>query len=199
MRPGSFRSALPIVLFALLGLSLGDECLAQNQSQAPPSQATQQTQQDNNVELQYARTYLKLAQLDLERAQGTNRRISGTVTPAIIDQLSSTVSQAEARVKALEKHPNAAEANLTAIEVSSRLSAQRLKRAEEANRRAPGAFPQAQLDRMRVANELATLRVERSKMLRNASPEVQLAWEVEQLREEMNELRAMVMLLRERN
>lgn len=156
-------------------------------------------EEGRQLELQYAQTYLKLVKLDLERADSSNRRVPGTVTPVIMDQLNTRVAEAEARLKALQQEPDAAQATLKAMEISSQIAAQRLQQAEAANTRAPGAIPELQLARMKVAYELAKLRMARTKALADAPREEQLAWEVEQLREEVDELRSLVMLLRERN
>jgi hypothetical protein len=182
---------------ACLGL-LALRAVAHDESPDSPA-ASHPHHATDSVALKYAEASLKLAQIDLQRAEDANERVAGTITPGAMDQLQHRVFEAQARLSALRGESGAAAASLKVLEAAATIAATRLSQAEAANRRAPGAVPQLQLERLRVGNELAQLRIERTKSLQQAPLEQQLAWEVEQLHQELDELRAQVLLLRQRN
>ena len=62
-----------------------------------------------------------------------------------------------------------------------------------------GAISQGEVDRLIAQRDLAKVKIEKAKHLASESPLSNVRFELEQLREEVQELRLMVVLLRFRN
>ncbi len=74
-----------------------------------------------------------------------------------------------------------------------------LAKAQNANRRVAGAISQGEVDRLIAQRDLAKVKIEKARHLAAESPLSNVQFELEQLREEVQELRLIVALLRFRN
>jgi hypothetical protein len=143
-----------------------------------------------DLDVQYAKTYLQCAQLELQRALDTNRQIPGTFTGVSIDALQQAVTLAEGQLAHAmnkdEKKPalfiQSAEQNLQSAEAN-------LKRAEAIHRQRPNAFPATELERLRLTTQLARLTLEKARAADPDHPQQFLQWQIDQLRLEVSQLR----------
>ena len=80
-----------------------------------------------------------------------------------------------------------------------RLAEDVLAKAQAANRRLAGTISQGEVDRLTAQRDLAKVRIDKARHLASESPLSNVRFELEQLREEVQELRLLVALLRFRN
>lgn len=186
-----------------LGLVLGANLNAVVSADAGHSQAavTEDKKNDEPLGVRYAELFLKQSQLDLERALELNRRTPGSFQSSILQSLQQTVNIAEAWVaeaKAEAESPNYNAAVPTAIALQ-KIAQDDLARVEAVNRRAPHTVNPIDLQRARLAVELAEVRLEYAKSLDPNSKLDVMNWQVDQLREAVVELYTRVVRLEARN
>ena len=88
---------------------------------------------------------------------------------------------------------------VSSAEAELRLAEDTLAKAQAANRRLAGTISQGEVDRLIAQRDLAKVRIDKAKHLASESPLSNVRFELEQLREEVQELRLLVALLRFRN
>lgn len=157
------------------------------------------TNKTESTALQYARMLLKLAEVNMQYANRQNQRVSGTVPPAVMDDLQDDLLEAKARVQALEGSSDQAQAALKGLEASSQAAKRRYQRAREANDISNGAVPEGQLERLKVLADLADLRIKRAQELSNAPHADQIQWQIDLLREDVNAEQTASALFRDRD
>jgi hypothetical protein len=150
--------------------------------------------------VQYARTYVELAKLDLQIAQARNKQVADTLPPALIMVFEENVAlaelwldqeQAEAAGKPLtDSAVKMAEIRMKAAEFTYK----RLQEADRISKQSP-----QRLERARLQVELARLNVAGAKELDASSPVELVEFEMERLREEVSELYVRQLKLLDRN
>jgi hypothetical protein len=156
--------------------------------------------QERELDVRYAKAYLRLTEANLEKYQETNRHHPGTIPSSVMQLIQEAARDASERVKFVEK----ADLSDTGVFVSDaesdlRAAQDSLRQAEAVNRVSSGSVNRAQVELLKANVDLAKIRVEKSRHLA-AEPQIsKLHYELEQLREEIQELRIFVALLREKD
>jgi hypothetical protein len=171
---------------------------AQQKDDAPASEVASGAEKD--LDVRYAKAYLRLMEATLDKYQETNRRQPNTIRRGVIQAIQENVRDARERVTLAEGdntsdaalYVSSAEADLRAVQES-------IRKADTANAQRPGTIGKQEVDRLKADLELATIRVEKAKHLASESPLSNVRFEIEQLREDVQELRLIVALLRDRN
>ncbi len=165
---------------------------------AKTSAASSETEKE--LDVRYAKAYRSLTEATLHKYEDTNRRAPNTIRPTIMQGLQESVRKARERVQMAEgDEKNHGDIYVVSAEAELRLAEQALRSAEDANRRRSGTILQGEVDRLKAQRDLAVVRVDKAKHLASESPLSNVRFELEQLREEVHELRLLVALLRFRN
>jgi hypothetical protein len=179
----------------VLGVVLGGSCVASflELSSRPALQqgaaAAEATEDDLNV--RYAQACLKLAQWDWESAEAENKRIPGVIPPAVLQPLRQIVAIAEAElseakrggpVSLREVRVRSAEASLQAAETNLSMATGRTPRAEA----------DTNVERLRLAVEVARLDLARARSAKDEPSLADLQWQLYDLRKELLKLRSKV-------
>jgi hypothetical protein len=164
---------------------------------ANPAEAAQQ---EKELDIRVAEAYLNLMEATLRKYEDTNRRAPNTIRPTIIQGIQDGVRKARERVQLAQGDDiSDSQIYVSSAEGDLRLAEDALSKAEAANRRLAGAISQGEVDRLRAQRDLAKVKIEKAKHLAAESPMSNIRFELEQLREEVQELRLFVALLRFRN
>ena len=165
-----------------------------SQAEEPASASTAQRNSGagEGLEARYARTSLRRATLQLEQALEENRRMPGLYSDPLIERLRQNVQVAEQqlehalRPEKVDRH----EVHVRSAEAALRMAESELRHAEELRRRLPRSYTDNDLERFRLSVEIARLRLERARDPETfASPQAHLQWQVEDLRQELLDLR----------
>lgn len=170
-------------------LALVSPSLASAQGQAPAKEPAPSKEQPS-YRVQYARTYVTLAKVNLQSALNANKRFADTVPKAQIVFLQTWVAVAEQWAKAAEdtsaqKPYNVA---LAEAEILEKAAKETYESALQVNRIAP--MNPLSLENLRIKWELARLRVAAAKELDPNAPLAVMAFQLERLQEEVAEIAA---------
>jgi hypothetical protein len=140
-----------------------------------------------SLPVRYARAELRLAELTLQKAQEMNRKVPGTLIAGLMAQFAEDVEFAKLRLQNAQKTGggDALEECLQRAELARRLAEGRLKKAVEANKRAPSVVDANELERLRLRLEIAELRLERGKSLVDATADAKLQWQLDMLNDDL--------------
>jgi hypothetical protein len=156
-------------------------------SQAPP----QRDATIENVNLRYARAQLQLAEANLRRVEESNQRVARSVPTNVVAEFRYDVEVARARLAqaADGEAKNEFQVWLQRAEAERKAANDSLKSALAANDRVPGTFRELDIERFRLRVEVASLQLERGRMLAGAGRTVQLAWKVDLLDNQVQRLK----------
>jgi chromosome segregation ATPase len=197
----SHRHQAATVMFGFLcGVaSLGAlECLVRMDApavaQEPTGDRVEKAKLDQeiaDINIQYARGFLRIAQLSLEKAQGYNQSVSGSFSQAEVDRLQRLVQVGKERLKWAEARGNQSDANKFSAELAVQAAETTYKKALATNERLPGAVSPITLEQQRLAVELARLSLKKVELVRQTGSQVaELQWQLDQLRDEVLTLRS---------
>ena len=155
---------------------------------------------ERDLDIRYATAYLQLVEATLEKYQETNRRQPNTIRRGVMSAIEENVREARDRVN-LAKSDDASHADIyvSSAEADLRAAQESLRKAEAANAQRQGTIRPQEINRLKADIALAQVRVEKSRHLASESPLSNVRFELEQLREDVQELRLIVALLRDRN
>jgi hypothetical protein len=175
---------LLIVLALVTGLNVS--VAQQNQTPAPAARPAT----PGELNIRYAEVYLELAKVQLQRALDTNKQVPGTFTNVAIEALRQVVTVAEKQLNML-KQSDGRPVNmfLVSAEANARASAASYNRAKAVNQMSPGAIPMAEIERLRLTAELASINLEKAKSIGSEASQEYVQWQIDQLREDFFQLR----------
>lgn len=154
---------------------------------------------DQDRDVRYARLCLKRAQAELQKVLTANEKLGTNMYPvSLVERLRENVKIAEEGVeqallaKQGEEHqPH--KVHIREAEAAVKIAELNLQQALEINKRKSGSYGADDLERLRLAVEIAQLRLEMANDPAVVdSPVAHLQWQVEQLRDEVLELRLRV-------
>ena len=181
-----------------LAARVASPLVAQQQHDAAPSDKDSSTERE--LDLRYAKAYLRLMEATLNKYQETNRRQPNTIRRGVIQAIQENVREARERVQLAESDDAShAEIYVSSAEADLRAAQESLRKAEAANLQRSRTISQAELDRLKADVDLAMVRADKARHLATESPLSNVRFELEQLREDVQELRLIVALLRDRN
>lgn len=145
------------------------------------------------LNVKYAQLYLKLAKVNLEKAQSLNNRVAGAFSAVEVDRLTRLVQLAEDRLKSVQKSGKQSEAYRQSAEATVNSAESTYRKSLATNERYPGAVSPLEVERQRLTLELAKLALEKANLIGGSNDALAgLQWEVDQLREDMLILRSRV-------
>ena len=177
-------------------LSAPSQADAQNDSKDKPKQNSSE-----EIEVRYAQAYVKLMEAELAKLNFSNRAVPGTIRPAVLEAAQVAVREAQDRVKLAKKSDDIPdhEIYVDAAKSDLKYAEDSLRKAEAANLKFGGTVSDTEMARLKAQLELAKARIEVAGNLKGASPLIQAQFELEQLREQVQQMRIMIALLRDRN
>lgn len=173
-------------------------------SQAEAQNESKDKQKQNShedLDVRYAQAYAKLMEAELAKLNFSNRGVPGTIRPAVLEAAQVAVREAQDRVKLAKKSDDIPdhEIYVDAAKADLQYAEESLRKAEAANLQVRGTVSDVEMARLKAQLELAKTRIEVAGNLKGASPLVQAQYELEMLREQVQQMRIMISLLRDRN
>lgn len=159
--------------------------------------SAQDKKDDKSLATRYAKAQLRLAELNLQKVQEMNKRVPGTLIQSVVQQFEEEVEFAKANVRHAEQNgvDLAYQSCLERAELGVRAAEAYAKRAEETHQRAPTMRSGTDVERAKVAMEMAQLQVERGKAASEAGFEAKCQWQLGLLGEELWKVRQQTALL----
>jgi hypothetical protein len=191
-----------LVACACLAIQATSRLPAQQESSAGKSETESDQEnvkkQERELDVRYAKAYLQLTQVTLDKYQDLDRSHPGTIPPNVMRVIQEGVREARDRVQ-LVGTTNSGDAEIYVSGAESELHAaeESLREAESANAASSAAESALQVELHKAKVELAKIRVEKARHLAGESPLSNVRFELGQLREEVQQLRMFVALLRE--
>jgi hypothetical protein len=147
------------------------------------------------LDVQAAELSLRLYELDLQKMSDINKQMAGLYSNAVVDRFRANVEMARQRVKAARERADGKRA-VAIVGVGQTL----LQAAEDAyerdlaaNRQLSTAIKPVDVERDRVAVEMAKVNLAKAKLLDQAdSPIAVVNWELDVLRDEVRQLRWLI-------
>ena len=196
--------AAGLVACGWLLMQVATPLAAQQPDDKQTAEKDKQTEKEKEVEkeldIRYAKAYVRLMEATLEKYQETNRRLPNTIRPAVIQAIQEGVREARTRVHRAEtddSHDSAI--YVSGAEADLRFAQEALRKSEAANLQFAGTVSAVEIARLKADVELANVRIDKARHLAAESPLSNVRFELEQLREDVHELRLIVALLRDRN
>ena len=173
---------------------------AQQKADARRSDKASDKDQEHELDVKYAKAYLKLVEATLAKYEDTNRRLPNTIRPSVIQAIQEGVREARERLQLAQSDDvSDSEIYVSGAEAELRAAEESLRKAEAANIQFSGTISQEEIERLKADVELCKIKVEKARHLASESPLSNVRFEIEQLREDVQELRMFVALLRDRN
>lgn len=191
----------------VLGSSLFLQWAAPLSAQQKPGAGESGTKDDakekateKDLDLRYAKAYVRVMEATLAKYQETNRRLPNTIRPTVIQAIQEGLREAQERVKLVDGDAsNDGDIFVSGAEAELREEQEALRKAEAANVQFSGTISAEEIALLKARVELATINLQKAKHLGVESDLSNVRFELEQLREEVAELRMYVALLRDRN
>ncbi len=144
------------------------------------------------LDLQSAELSLRLYELDLQKIDDMNQKMAGLYSNAEVDRFQASVEMARQRVKAARER-NEGKETIAIIGVGQALlknAQDALERDKAANRKLPTAVKAVDVERDRVAVEMAKVNLTKAKLVtRLDTPIPIINWELDVMRDEVRQLR----------
>ena len=166
------------------------------QASTPDAPATEVSSEEQQLNLRYAQAYLNLMEVTLRRYDESNqprrarsgrRSFKGCKSPC--GRLASGCNRPRRTMSPMpQEYIAAAQAQLNLAEES-------LRKAEAANKLRSGSVNADEVARLAAQRDLAVVRLEKARHLASESPLSNVRYELDQLREEVGELKLFVALL----
>jgi hypothetical protein len=153
------------------------------------------------VNMRYAEANLALAEAELNKAMGANRRFANTYPSAAIEYLHRSVDIAQARLQSL-KNPDPKNRYASFIALSEgalKIAEADYNKAKMANERAGASVSPEELERLRCTVDVARLRYERAQLADDQPEAVVTHWYLQEIADEVLRLRGRVEMLSRRD
>ena len=181
-------------------LSAPSQAEAQNDSKGKQKQGSTEKEKEE-VNVRYAQAYVKLMEAEVAKLNFSNRAVPGTIRPAVLEAANVALREAQDRVKLAQKSDDIPdhEIYVQAAKSDLRYAEESRRKGEAANLKFGGTISDAEMARLKAQLEVTKTRVEVANNLKGESPLIQAQYELEMLREQVQQLQIMVSLLRDRN
>jgi hypothetical protein len=150
---------------------------------------------DENLEVRYARAHVKLAMLDLKRAEYWNKMIPNMISARTIDFLRKHVEidLEQLRQSQQEDYADVHQIYMRGAKAAVDLAEADVARKQAASKAAGDAYNTLELDRALAVADVARLNLERTKSQDRSMQTISdLQWQLEELRNQVLELQIQV-------
>ena len=126
----------------------------------------QEKAKEKDLDLRYAKAYLKLMEATLAKYRETNRKLPNTIRPSVMQAIAEAVREAGERVKLVDDdETNDAEIYVSGAEAELREAQESLSKAQAANVQFSGTISAEEIERLKAELELAKINVEKTRHL----------------------------------
>jgi hypothetical protein len=148
------------------------------------------------IDIQLAEVKLKLADAEYHRAVELNRRSAGLIPRTVVEQLQDEVAEAKEQLELTrDKKRDPRALHLLELEDVLKIAKLRVEMAEKTNQRDPAAVSKLDLDCFRLKADQARLMLARALHPDQESPTERLQAQIDQLRDEIQNLNNRVEIL----
>ncbi|REK19029.1 MAG: hypothetical protein DWQ37_02380 [Planctomycetota bacterium] len=165
--------------------------LAAQENGTPQSSvgSDQDQAEEKQINVRYAQAYLKLMEAQLAEFQQRNQRSPNTIRPEAMQLAAEYVAKARERLRAAQSdEANESAVYVLAAEAEVRAAEAELQRAAAVNRQRAGTISRGEVARLQAQLELAKVKVVKARHLASESPLSNLRFEIDQLREDVQQL-----------
>ena len=157
----------------------------------PPPPAAETSKEGESLDVQFARMQLALAQASLKNVVSLNSKVARLVSADDVAAYQQDVDVARAQLKASEARDLNAEFAvwLRRAEAAASYADALWQGAVSANQRATDTVRSTEVERLRLAAELAKLEVKRGEQALRGTPEQRTAWQLSLLNDEIQRLK----------
>lgn len=148
--------------------------------------AQQDRQPQPSLDAQYAAAKLKLAEANLAKVERMNQRVANAVAGSVVDDYRQDLALAQARVEQADGDPF--EIWLREVQRAGQAADRAWRSAQAANDRTRGTIDPLDVERLRLRAEVLRINLERGKALASQPREVQLAWRISALQDDVEQL-----------
>lgn len=140
---------------------------------------------------------LKLAEMNLARAQELNKKVPGTLIGGMMQQFADEVERERAELELVKKSPQGDpyQACIERLTLALRSAEQRAKLGLATHEKAPSVVTKDDVERMRLVAMITDLQLQRGDALADASPEEKLQWQLEVMSDDLDRVRVYTYLL----
>jgi hypothetical protein len=181
----------------LCGLAIGgwlvvqtfSPLLARQDADADKPQAPNTPNEERDLNIRYAQAYLKSIEATLAEFVERNQRTPNTIRPAAIQLAQEFVDKARQSLKSAQSDAaNDSQIYVIRAEAELRLAEEGLRKAEEVNRRLANTFSPGDMARLTAQRDFAKIKVEKARHLASESSLSNVRFELDELREVVQEL-----------
>ena len=173
---------------------------AQQKDDQGGSDKQSEKKKEQELDVRYAKAYLRLAEATLAKYEAANRKLPRTIRPSVMDALKEEVREAQERVQLAESDDTSdVDIFVSSADMDLHEAQVALDKAERTNLQQSGTVSDEEIARLKADLDLAKIRKEKAGHLGAESSLSGVRFELEQLREEVAELRMFVAILRDRN
>ena len=177
-------------IFMIVSAMIGGLLIAT--ADQPKAEETLAEVNDNeSIDIRYARAHLELAKLDLRRALEWNKRVPHLFPAVTIEKLRRHVVIDEEQLKQclMGQDSDLHEVCIRTAEAAVEIAEADLKRKRGVHERMPTTFSALNVERSRAAAKVARLNLERTRAQETAESVVaHLQWQIDELRNQVLEL-----------
>jgi hypothetical protein len=178
-----------VAIGALLATQLVSLLMARQDVDGGKAPSPASKSEESDLNLRYAQAQLGLMETRLAELEERNRRAANTIRPAAIQLVQEYVAQARQRLESAKSDAaNDSQIQVARAEAGLRAAEQDLKRAEAVNKRLANSVGPAEIKRLTAQRDLARVRVEKARHLASESPISNVRFELDQLREHVQDL-----------
>lgn len=163
----------------------------QTPAATPPADKVQSTLEQEDLDVRYARTWLKLTEARLKQVRDGNRRVAGAYPAAVVAEYERLVDSAKTQLDDTDaqRRVNEFAAFVRDAEAAVKNAETEWAQANAINHRRPGSFAKVAMEILKLRAELARLLLERGRAAAAEPREDQIQWQLAQLRHEVLRLR----------
>jgi hypothetical protein len=178
-----------LVLCGWFGMQIVSPLLARQDTDPGKSENAVASNEEKDLNVRYAQAQLKLMEATLAEFAERNRRNPNTIRPAAIQLVRGYIAKARQRVELAQGGPtNASQAYVLRAEADLRLAEDNLKRSEAVNKQLANTVSAGEMARLSARRDLARVKVEKARHLASESPLSNVQFEIDELRDAIQEL-----------
>jgi len=172
------RTRFALSAVAAIGMGLAGVARAENPAKASTDNKAP-TDNQESLEVRFAKAKLLLAELGLKRAEQLNARVAETIPASVVAEYRRDIEVEQARLKAVTAGKADADFDywLTQVRAKSQEAQAGFERARTANKTAVGAVDQIDVERMRVRAEIFQLLYEQGQQVVSKSLTDRIGWQ----------------------
>jgi len=185
----SYRRLAIVAVFLAIGVALGFAAGSQSEEK--------DKKKLKSLSVECAQAKLRLAELNLARAQELNQKVPGTLIGGMMEQFEKEVTLAKVELQIAEKSTDGDpfQASIERAKLALAAAKERAKVGMQTYKKAPTVVTKGDVERMRLFAVIVDLQLQRGEALANGPAEQKLEWQLEMLGDDIERIRIYTYLL----